>query len=149
MSKIGDIKDQIETELGKLEENGTIAGYHRLQFRQLTMDLADLGAYPFAVLTPPTLEDTEQLDNRNAERVARFSIDIVFKADNLTADNEVEDTIEAVMDHFDDESDDLSGFADGGVETASTSPRFSNGADRRFVLASVILKVHHTRQMTF
>jgi hypothetical protein len=72
----------------------------------------------------------------------------VFKSDNLTSDNALEDVIEAVMDHFDDESDGLSGTAEGGIETASTSPQYTDG-DRTYVIVSVLLKVHYTRQMTF
>jgi hypothetical protein len=149
MSDIATIKNQMATELQNLVNAGTIGGYTRLQLSQSYFDIQNLGGYPHALLAPPTMEDTEQLDNRNAIRTASFTIDVIFQAQNLVNDNDIETTLEAIMNHFDDVSDDLEGDANGGIETASTSPQYTDGADRSLVAAAVQLKVRYTRQMQF
>lgn len=142
MSTIGDIKDEIDTQLAQLQSGGTIAHYERATLHKNMQDIMqNLGAFPAVVLSPATVETAENLDNATHMRVATFSLDIVFKSHNIT-DNDVENTVEAVMDHFDRISDDLNGTADGGIQPVETTPQYTYGQD--YVLAAVIVQAQYT-----
>jgi len=147
MADISSIKDKIASELGNLESQGDIGGYEQLQFNKTSVDL-DVGSYPHVLLVPPSVE-SELIDNRTAQRTYNFEIDVFFKQENLQQ-NDLENTAEAIMNHFDDLSDDFSGEAAGGIAVSTTSPQItSDKTGNNYAMFSVILKIRALQHLNY
>lgn len=147
MADISAIKDQIETELQELENDGDIGGYERLQFKKAAMDLT-VGNYPHVILTPPSIE-SETLDNRHVIRTYTFDLEIIFSMEDLQT-NDMENTTEKVMNHFDNLTDDLAGQADGGIRPSATAPQIvTDRTNENYANVTLELKVRATQTLTF
>lgn len=147
MADIAAIKDKLSSELDEIQSNGDIGGHEQLQFNKTRIDL-DVGTYPHVMLRPPSIE-SELIDNHTTLRTYNFELDVVFKMENLEK-NDIEKTAEAIMNHFDNISDDLEGNADGGIEVASTAPQItSDKTGTNYAMITVILNVRATETLNY
>lgn len=147
MADISTVKNKIATELGTITTNGDIGGYDQLQFDKMAVDL-DTGAYPWVILRPPSVE-SEVLDNVHVLRTYNFGLDVVFKMENLEQ-NDIENTTEAIMNHFDNLSDDMDGVADGGIRPSATAPQIiSDESNRNYAMVTIELQVASSQQLTY
>lgn len=149
MSVSGDIKNKIETELGVLKTATTIGAFESLDFKKNPVDLQDVEAFPYVLVSPPSIETSEVIDNRTHFRTYKFEMFVAFKRDNITTDTTIEDTLEAIMDHFDDLSDDFGGLADGGINPSVSTPEPIESGGKLYVIASVTLEIRNTKSLTF
>ncbi|MEP2085070.1 MAG: hypothetical protein ABJP87_04395 [Bauldia litoralis] len=122
---IQSIKNAIKSNLDALVVDESIGAATITDIRKDPL-AADFASYPHAFLMPPAVE-SEVLDNRTNIRQYTFSIMLVFNAENLSSTTELEETIEVVLNKFDNDPT-LGGTALAGVLPVSSSPQpFQHG----------------------
>lgn len=145
MSNIQTVKASIKTELDTLVTATTLAAAVTQEVKEDPFK-NDYPAYPIAVLTPPSIESTV-LDNATNLRTYEFGVVLIFKPENLESTTELEQTIEAVLNHFDDHVT-LDGVASGGVEPAASAPAPLDYMGKQFIVAEVMLRVSVPRTIS-
>lgn len=145
MSDIQTTKNFVKSELDKLVTASTL-GVAVIQEIKEDPFSNDYPAYPVALVTPPSIE-SEMLDNMNNQRTYEYGVVLIFKPENLASTTEVEETIEAVINHFDDHVT-FDGNASGGLEPVSSSPAPLDYMGKQFIVAEVLLKVKVDRQIS-
>lgn len=138
MSNIQTVKAKIKTELDALVTASTLGKAVSQSVKENPLE-QEHSAYPVAVLTPPAIEN-EILDNMNNLRVYEFGIVLIHKVENLASTTALEETIEAIINHFDDHVS-LDGIAVGGVEPASSSPAPLDYNGKSLVVTEITLRV--------
>lgn len=144
MSNIQTIKAAIKTELDALVTATTLGKAVSQDFKQNPLD-QEHSAFPVAVLTPPSIEN-EILDNTSNMRTYEFGVVLIEKPENLTSSTDLEQTIEAIMNHFDDHIT-LDGQACW-VEPASSSPAPIDYHGKSLIVTEILLRVKVDRTIS-
>lgn len=145
MTNIQTVKAAIKTELDALVTAGTLGKAVSQEFKENPLE-QEHSAYPVAVLTPPAIENSI-LDNANNLRVYEFGIVLIDKVENQTTATAYEETIEAVINHFDDHVT-LDGIAIGGVEPSSSAPAPLSYNGKSLIVTEIMLRVHVDRTIS-
>lgn len=138
---ISTIKANIKSNLDDLVTDETLRGATTSDIRKNPL-AADIAGYPHAFLMPPAVE-SEVNDNRSMIRSYTFDIMVLFNAENLSSTTEVEETIEGILDKFDNDPT-LGGAALGGVLPVSSAPEpfQHNGKDMIMAVVQITAKEH-------
>ena len=138
MSNIQTVKAKIKTELDALVTAGTLAKAVSQDVKENPLS-QDHSAFPVAVLTPPAIEN-EILDNMNNLRVYEFGVVIIHNPEDLSSITDLEECLEAVINHFDDHVT-LDGIAVGGVEPAASAPAPIQIEQSNLIVTEIVLRV--------
>lgn len=114
------IKEAIKTNLDELVTATTLAGATITDLKKDPLEV-QLKNYPHAFLMPPSLE-SDALDNRSNVRAYVFDIMVLYKVANLASTTALEESIEAIINKFDNDPT-LSGTALGGIQPVSSAPQ--------------------------
>jgi hypothetical protein len=136
---ISAIKSAIKTNLDELVTATVIAGATITDIKKNPLN-ADISTYPHAFLMPPSVQ-SEANDNRSIIRSYSFDIMFLFRAENITSTDEIEEAVESILNKFDNDPT-LSGTALGGVLPVSSSPEpfQHNGKDLIMVVVEIQAK---------
>ena len=143
---IATIKNEIKTQLDALVSSNDLGGATITDIKKDPLDY-DIASYPHAFLMPPAMESSI-LDNRSNIREYSFEIIVMVKADNLSNTTELEETMEAIFNKFDNNPT-LTGTALAGISPTSTSPEPIRSKDKDLIIFSVILKARELVDLTF
>jgi hypothetical protein len=133
------IKAAIKTNLDALVTSTVLGGATVTDIRRNPLN-HDTGSFPHAFIMPPALT-SEALDNRSNIRTYTFDIMVLFRAEDITGTDDLEEAIEAMVDVFDNDPT-LGGTARGGVLPVSSAPEpfQHNGQDLIMVVIQVQAK---------
>lgn len=147
MATIQTAKNKIVTMLQTLERAETL---REVVVQDLKKDplSRDFASYPVAVITPPSLDQSEVLDNRSNVRTYQFAIVVLMKPENFDTTTDVENLQETIINLFDNDPT-LSGNADAGLEPAFSRPYPLNHAGRDLVFFEIYLRVKIRKDLTF
>lgn len=147
MATIQSAKEKIESMLRTLERAETLREVTVLDLKKDPL-ARDYAAYPVAVLTPPSLDQSEVLDNRSNVRTYLFSIVVMMKPENFENTIDVENLQETIVNLFDNDPT-LSGEADAGVEPGFSRPYPLNYAGKDLVYFEIYLRVKIRKDLSF
>ena len=147
MATIQTAKEKIVAMLRTLENAETL---REVVVQDLKVDplSAEYAAFPVAVLTPPSLEASEVLDNRSNVRTYQFNVVVLMKPENFDSTVDVENLQETIINLFDNDPT-LSGNADAGLEPAFSRPYPLNYAGRDLVYFEIYLRVKIRKDLSF
>lgn len=143
---IATIKTQIASNLADLVTSGVLAGYSSSDLKHDPLS-ADTPSFPFAYLMPPSVESAG-LDNRSVLRTYAFDIVVLQNAENISSSSEIETTIEAMLDKFDNDPT-LGGTALGGVLPVSSSPQPYQHSGKDLIMFVIQLHAKADTTLTF
>lgn len=146
MSTIADIKNSIKSKLDELVVATILGGASESDYVKDVLG-ADIPAYPYAYLMPPSTSSTA-VDNRTLLRTYNFAILVIVKAENISSSTEIETLQENIMNKFDNLPT-LNGNADGGVLPASSEPEPVQHQGKQLVIFTINLVVNKTQTLTF
>lgn len=147
MATIQSAKTKIYTMLKTLESAETLREVVQQDLKEDPLK-RDYPAFPVAIITPPSLEQSEVLDNRSNVRTYQFNVVVLMKPENFDTTADVENLQETIINLFDNNPT-LSGEADAGLEPAFSRPYPLNHAGRDLVFFEIYLRVKIRRDLTF
>lgn len=139
------IKQAIKTKLDGLVTDGVLGGASISDLRK--DPLSDIPTYPHAFLTPPSME-SEVVDNRSILRTYIYDILLVWKAENITDGDTIEEDIENVVTAFDNDPT-LGGEAIGGVLPVSSAPQPIQHTANQLIVAQVQIQAKQHVSLDF
>ncbi|TFH72391.1 hypothetical protein E3V39_12485 [Gammaproteobacteria bacterium LSUCC0112] len=140
------VKGAVKTRLDALVTAGTLAGATITDIKKNPLS-SDFGAYPHAFLMPPAIESSA-LDNRTNLRTYTFSIMVLYNAENLTTTSQLETSIEAILNAFDNDPT-LNGTGMGGVEPVSSSPEPFQHGGKDLIMVEIVIKARDIISLSF
>ena len=143
---ISTIKNAVKTKLESLVP-ATLGQVVVDDFKQADFSYKDIGKYPAAVLSSPSLEGSAET-NRDNLRTHTFTIGIIQKGENVQSATDIEEIMEAVVDAFDNDPT-LGGAAPGGVDPSSSTPESLSSVDGSFVVFTVTVKARALKTLDF
>lgn len=141
-----DIKNQIKSSLDDLVTSEDLGGAEITDIKKDPLDY-DIASYPTAFVMPPSVESTIS-DNRNNIREYTFEIVVIDSLDNIANSTDIEDTMEAILNKFDNDPT-LNGTALAGVSPATSAPEPLRHKSKDLIIFSVILKAREIVSLTF
>ncbi len=150
-STLSTIKTKIKANLDALVTAGTLGEVQVDDFRKSVFN-RNIGAFPAAILTTPTVESTAETNRQNM-RAYTFEVIVLSKLEDVTDAAQVEDLIEAILNQFDNDptlkGGGATGAADGGVEPSTSTPEAVSSEGASYVAFSVVLRARAIRELTF
>ena len=143
---ISTIKNAIDAKLQALVVANTLGAATITDIRKDPL-AEDIPGDPHAFLMPPAVEGVIE-DNRTIIRTYTFDIMIVFKALNLTGTSQVESTIEAVLEDFDNDPT-LGGTCMAGIPPTSSAPAPIQHAGQDLIIAIIQVQAKEVVELTF
>jgi len=137
MTKASLIKKEIKEKLLALKNAGTLGEVIIDDFKKGLLE-RDFGAFPTAILTTPSIGGDYFTNTQNL-RTYTFEVLIVMKGEDISAENDVEELSETILNAFDNLPT-LSGEADGGLEPSSTPAEAVPSRSGTYIVFSIILK---------
>ena len=136
-----DIKNAVKAVLDTLVNDVVLASASITDIKRDPL-AADFPSFPHACVMPPAIE-SEPLDNRSNVRTYTYDVMVLFNAENLADATALEETVEAILDKFDNNPT-LSGTAMAGVLPVSSAPQpfQHNGRDMIMVVVQIQAKQH-------
>lgn len=147
MSTIGTIKTAVKTHLDALKTAGTLGQVIVDDFKTNPLGglYKNISAYPAAIVGTPGITSGYET-NRDNLRSYTFEILVIFKGENVSSITAIEDTIELVLNRFD--NDPTLGGAANGATTAASSPEQIITEDGTFILFAISLTARATYALT-
>lgn len=147
MSTIGIIKTAVKTHLDTLKTAGTLGQVIVDDFKTNPLGglYKNISAFPAAIVSTPGIA-SEYETNRDNLRAYTFEILVIFKGENVSSITSVEDTMESLLNAFDNDPT-LGGAANGAVSAAS-SPEQIITDDGSFILFAITLTAKATYTLT-
>lgn len=143
---IQDIKNAIKTNLDALVTGAKLGGATITDIKKGPFT-DDVATYPHAFVMPPAVE-SEVLDNRTNTRTYTFVVMIIFQAENLLSTTELEETIEAVLNKFDNDPT-LGGTALGGLLPVSSAPTPFQHGGKDLIMVEVEIRAKENVSLSF
>lgn len=140
------IKNAIKTRLDDLVASGDLGGASITDIKKGPFS-DDVAGYPHAFVMPPAVE-SEVLDNRSNVRSYTFVVMILFQAEDLASTSQLEDTIEKVLNKFDNDPT-LGGAAMAGMSPASSAPAPVTHGGRDLIVVEVAVQAREHVTLTF
>lgn len=146
MSAMGDIKSKIKERLELLVTAGILG---EVQVDNAAADVfeRDIGKWPCAILATPSTQ-SNYFQNTQNTRTHTFEIIVVQKQENVNAQDDIENLIEAILDEF-DKVPSLSGAATGGVEPTSSPVEKIPAKGGTYIAFAVTLKCRVIKDLIF
>lgn len=133
-----DIKHRIKADMEELITANILGSVIVDDFKVSPIFDRDIPAYPCAIVTGPSIEG-DPFTNRDNIRTHTFAVVIIAKMEAITADDTVETLAEAILDKFDNDAT-LGGYANAGLEPASTTPEPITIRTQSYIYFTVVLK---------
>ena len=140
------VKGAVKTRLDALVIGGTLAGATITDIKKDPLS-SEFGAYPHAFLMPPAIESSA-LDNRTNLRTYNFSIMVLYNAENISGTTDLETSIEAILNAFDNDPT-LSGSGMGGMEPVSSAPEPFQHGGKDLIMVIIELKARDIISLSF
>lgn len=140
------IKQAIKALLDELVDEETLAGATITDIKKNPLAI-DVRHFPHAFLMPPSIE-SETSDNRTNTRVYIYDIIVLWNAENLSEDTEIEEGIEAILDKFDNHPT-LNGTAMAGVLPVSMAPQPFQHGGKDLIMAAIQIQAKQHVTLTF
>lgn len=143
---ISSVKSKIKDKLDALKTAGTLG---QVIVDDLKVDpfTKDIGAYPVAILGTGSIAN-EYLTNRENLRVMTYEILVIQKAENISAVDNIEELMEAIINSFDNDPT-LGGVADGAVDPSTSEPAAIGASDQTFIVFTINIRAKATKELTF
>jgi hypothetical protein len=142
---IKQIKEKIKKEMDELKNSG-ILKIVELQNYNVDLISQNFSSYPVGILTPPSMS-SEVLDNRDNLRTYTMALVVLFNSKNHTNTNFIDETIEQIIDHFDNKIT-LDGILNGWIEPSSSSP-YKVKETKDLILVDIFLKIKIVKPLGF
>jgi len=140
------IKHRIKTDLEALVTAGTLKEVQVDDFKTSPVFDRNIGAYPCAIVTGPAIEGTSFTNHDNI-RTHTFAVVVLAKIEDIAADDTVETLVETILDKFDNDAT-LGGYANAGLEPASTVPEPVTINSNSYIYFTVVLKAKAIKQLS-
>lgn len=146
---IVDVKGEIRTVIDELISEGTLKQRLEQGFAADPAILENAGSYPVAIMRPVFIRQNTAFTNAENDRVYMVGFSVVFNADDDTVTPDtLDETVEKILDKFDDKITLNGAVGNGFVEPITTEPyRFK--ATHDYVAVDIVLAVHTIRQFGF
>lgn len=141
-----DIKHRIKSDLDALVTAHTLGSVIVDDFKVSPVFDRDIATYPCAIVTGPSIEGSAFTNHDNI-RTHTFAVVVIAKMEDITADDTVEILVEAILDKFDNDAT-LGGYANAGLEPASTTPEPIMIRTSSYIYFTVVLKAKAIKQLT-
>ena len=138
------IKTQIKADLDALVTAGSLGAAQMVDYSK-DVFTADYSAFPVAILGMSSVE-SEASDNRDNLRTYTFPILVIQKSENLTAQTDMEDLRDAILNQIDTDLT-LAGKAVGGVLPVASPAQTMSVGDKSLVYFVITIKAKTIYQL--
>lgn len=138
------IKTQIKADLDALVTAGSLGAAQMVDYSK-DVFTADYSAFPVAILGMSSVE-SDASDNRDNLRTYTFPILVIQKAENLTAQTDMEDLRDAILNAIDTDFT-LAGKAVGGVLPVASPAQTMSVGDKSLVYFVITIKAKTIYQL--
>jgi hypothetical protein len=141
------IKDNIFAKLTDLQGQGIIRFAVVDDIKSSPIIDKDIPDFPAVILSTGST-DSVVGTNRDNIRTYTFTLLVVMRGDDVGSSNDVETLCEQILQVFDNDPT-LGGFADAGLEPATSTPDSINSQDKTYVTFTVEIKAHSNISLYF
>lgn len=141
------IKDNIFSKLTDLQNQGVIRYTIIDDIKTNPIIDKDIPDFPAVILSTGSTESVVGT-NRDNIRTYTFTLLVIMRGEDVNSSSDVETLCETILQAFDNDPT-LGGFADAGLEPATSTPDSINSQDRTYVTFTVEIKAHSNISLYF